>query len=92
MPRVPILVRRLSLLSLDRVARRIMGQRNAAIAAADATTANMLAHQQDLNNMNRGMGLLPNERANVLLVQDPFHERTVPPGWCLLPPGRRARR
>ena len=50
------------LVELGEVARRIMGQRNAAIAAADATAANMLAHQQDLNNMNRGMGLLPNER------------------------------
>jgi hypothetical protein len=50
------------LVELREVARRMMGQRNAAIAAANATAADTVAHQQELNNMNRAMGLLPSER------------------------------
>jgi hypothetical protein len=50
------------LVELGEVARRMMGQRNAAIAATDAAAADIVAHQQDLNNMNRAMGLLPRER------------------------------
>ena len=64
-----------ALVELREVARCIMVQRNAAIAATDATAANIVAHRQDLNNVNAGMGLIPNQRGV-----------TAPSGLGVLPP------
>ena len=50
------------LVQLGEVARRMMDQRNAAIAAINATAAATVAHREGLNDMNRAMGLLPSQR------------------------------
>ena len=50
------------LVQLGEVARRMMDQRNAAIAAINAAAADAVAHRQGLNDMNRAMGLLPSQR------------------------------